>query len=87
MQTLKEYQDIVKQPGKFESEPAYTPYFYDLMLDGDGEDVSKENDSPIIRFGLCDADVRMFPELAGFTHLELIISDSGFIYGYTCKIN
>ena len=81
-----EYGEMVKQPGKFEGEPAYTPYFYDFSMEGDGEDVSKENDSLILRFEIQVEDVEVFPELQEFTHVELIFSDSGFVYGHTCII-
>lgn len=84
--TLKDYEAMVKRPGKFEGEPAYTPYFYDFFMDGEGEDVSKENDSTILRFTIEVEDVEMFPELQEFTHVELIFSETGFVYGHTCII-
>ena len=35
---------IIRNPGKFECEPEWVPYYWDLALDGDGEDVSEYND-------------------------------------------
>ena len=32
---------IIRNPGKFECEPEWVPYYWELALDGDGEDVSE----------------------------------------------
>lgn len=34
---LLAYQNMVKGPGKFEGETAATPYYYELVMNGDGE--------------------------------------------------
>ena len=35
---------IIQNPGKFECEPEWVPYYWELALNGDGEDVSEYND-------------------------------------------
>ena len=38
------YQEQVKGPGKFEGEPAETTYYWDRMLEGDGDSVARWSD-------------------------------------------
>ena len=35
---------IIQNPGKFECEPEWVPYYWDLALNGEGEDVSEYDD-------------------------------------------
>lgn len=77
MQTKQEYEDIVSYPGKFESEPAYTPYYYDMYLEG-MHDYYDEDDNPV--FDITEDDVKMFPELSGNKHATLIEDSNGFVY-------
>ena len=35
---------IIQNPGRFECEPEWVPYYWDLALNGEGEDVSECDD-------------------------------------------
>lgn len=76
MKTRKEYQEIVKQPGKFELQDVYAPYFYDLMLDGNGE----YDYNSVLRFEITDQDLKLFPELSDYKYVELHESEFDFIF-------
>ena len=48
VQNIREEYDvkdgIIQNPGKFECEPEWVPYYWDLALNGEGEDVSEYGD-------------------------------------------
>lgn len=48
VQNIREEYDvrdgIIQNPGKFEYEPEWVPYYWELALNGDGEDVSEYSD-------------------------------------------
>lgn len=55
---------IIKDPGKFEGEPVYAPYFYVLGMDsGADEDVYGADDTIHSVFFITDEDREQFPEL------------------------
>jgi hypothetical protein len=62
-------------PGKFEGEPAYTPYFYEMMMNGVGEQTSSGDD----RFRVSAEDRDIFPELKGKKSVTIHIRDDGFV--------
>lgn len=70
---------IIDDPGKFEVEPYYSVYFYELMMLGDGELVDDEYDTAIMQFDITDEDIAIFPELEGYVLAKIYESDSGFI--------
>jgi len=67
---------IIQDPGKFEGEPLWSPYFYDLYLNGcadyDGDDE--------LWFDIDDEDLAQFPELVGYTRVILREDEQGFVY-------
>lgn len=69
---------IIAEPGKFEGETLATPYFYDLMLNGDGDECGDGWDA----FRLEPEDHARFswlqPDSAWFV---LFYSDQGFVDG------
>jgi hypothetical protein len=73
-------------PGKFESEPPETRYYYERMLEGDGEEIllpDYEEETPIATLFTIDAD-----ESAAFDiphgHIFMLREDSqGFVIGTT----
>ena len=77
MQEVEDYRSLVKSPGRFEGEEAYVPYFYDLSLEGDGEDTTDGS----IMFDILKADIEKFPELSGKKKIWLTIAENGFVYG------
>lgn len=70
--TLHDTSDIIADPGKFEEEPLYVPYFWNLLLNG----MSDPDDS----FEIEDSEHQAFPDLCGFTRICLCEDDNGFIY-------
>ena len=66
---------IIFSPGKFEAEPVFVPYFYDLSLNGCADYDEVGNSVFIIE----EEDVEEFPELQGVHQITLYESDSGFV--------
>ena len=73
---------IITDPGKFEGEPLYVPYFYAFMMCGFEEEVIcvEEEDRSYSIFLIRDFDVSLFPDLADFKpgRVALWTSDQGF---------
>lgn len=68
----------VSRPGKFEGEPIYSPYFYDRIMNGDGEYLG--DDDGAIALDIDDDERRMFPELDGFSTVVTWEDGNGFFY-------
>jgi hypothetical protein len=70
-----------KGPGKFESEPIYVPYFWDMVLDGSGGEsfYFGENESVYEMIEVSEEDREIFPELNGIFGLCLWESSQGFV--------
>ena len=73
--TAEWYQEQVSGPGKFEGEPGYVLYFYELSLEGSGDYDESDN----VVFDIESEDVELFPELDEYSMLILIESDNGFV--------
>jgi len=71
--------NLIINLGKFEREPLWTVYFYDLMLNGDGELL----EDGITQFIIQSDDVTIFPELKDYNIAQVIIRDDGFV---TCNL-
>lgn len=67
--------------GKFQSEPAYTPYFWDQFLDG----ASDEDIDGHLFFIVTDEDKAEFPELADVYGIALHENNTGFVDSYRLK--
>ena len=65
---------IIKSPGKFEGEPIYVPYFWQVYLDGFGEEMGD-----YVLFDVEPSDVVEFPELNGKSTIKLMENDQGFV--------
>lgn len=69
------------RPGKFEGEPTFVPYFWDMVLAGDstpfGHPETGEVDDII---EIVADDKKHYPRLNGFSHIALWESESGFVY-------
>jgi hypothetical protein len=69
---------IIKTPGKFEGEPLWAPYYWDLALEGNADmDDCVEGG---YGFKLDASDVEVWPELKGTPMILLFESDNGFVY-------
>lgn len=67
---------IITDPGKFEGEPHWVPYFWELYLTGGGDD-----DGELIQFTLGPDDYLLFPELTCYEGVGLYVTSDGFVRG------
>jgi len=67
---------IIRDPGKFEGEQLYVPYFWDAFMNGGAD----EDDGEVMSFDVGDEDRKEFPELVGVARVQLQESDTGFVY-------
>ena len=88
-----EYEAMVAKPGKFEGQPPYPPYFWDISLDGfrgvdvyvedDGDDDSIIDDAEsvldYIKLTVTAEDRQLFPELVEGAEVRLYQDDQGFV--------
>jgi len=75
MKTRQEYFMIVNQPGKFEGEAAYVPYFWEAYLDG----CADRDDGTVLGFDVSSEDKEIFPELKRRRTVKLIEDSQGFV--------
>ena len=77
---LKEYETrngIIVSPGKFEGEPIYAPYFWDMDLQG----LADEYVLDVAIFYIQPEDRENFPEIDPFLELvEIWSDDNGFVH-------
>ena len=68
----------ITTPGRFEGEPLWVPHFNQVYLDDlhTTEDVGGG-----LIFEVQPQDEEMFPDLKGHTHVRLVCTDDGFVYG------
>ena len=77
---------IIQNPGKFECEPEWVPYYWELALDGEGEDVSEYNDDGDVvggfasRFTVDYEESEVFGLECGAT-VEVFQDSQGFVIG------
>lgn len=79
---IKDYKvksGVILSPGKFEGEMLYAPYFYALLLLGEGEFDADTGDTS---FDITKEDIEEFPELKGCDIVYLSEDEDGFVY---CK--
>lgn len=67
-------QGTILSPGKFEGEMLYLPYFYALMLEGEGDEVEGE-DAAV--FYVTQEERAAFPELGSARQVILRETDLG----------
>ena len=78
---------IIRNPGKFEGEAVWVPYFWDLVMDGDGEEVFDEDGELVAtRFKVDAEEEEAFAdvldgELACGSTVELFGDSQGFVIG------
>jgi len=77
---LEVIEGVIVTPGKFEGEPEYAPYYYDLAMEnGEDELVFDSDDTPVSIFYVSDEDREMF-HIKPETHAILLwVSDDGFV--------
>ena len=78
---------IIRNPGKFEGEAVWVPYFWDLVMDGEGEEVFDEDGERVAtRFQVDAEEEETFSdvlggELACGSTVELFEDSQGFVVG------
>jgi hypothetical protein len=80
METRQYYDEMVKGPGKFECEPAFAPYYYEMWLAGNSDEDLYDGDALVSFFKVWPEDVEIFPELADVYGIALYESEQGFVY-------
>ena len=74
----------IADPGKFEGEMLYVPYFYDKGMEGMAdEDIQIAEGESAWIFTLTPEDHELVPELGEATELAIRNDSNGFIYGIT----
>jgi hypothetical protein len=70
---------IIRDPGKFESEMLYAPYFYDSSMESGADETVYDGDTPIDIFIITEEDLKEFPELGDTYAVGLSETGSGFV--------
>jgi len=75
---------LIRDPGKFELEPIYTPYYWDKMADGMETEtldfpINEDETKSVDIFEVTAEDLAEFPELDGVAYIALEYSDQGFV--------
>ena len=67
--------------GKFEGCAGYAAYFWDMVLEGGGDDwYDAGNRGHVEMFQVTEHDVELFPELEGVTRVDIWEDDVGFVH-------
>ena len=76
---ISEYKDSVSRPGKFQNETVLTPYLWDSMMEGHGEDLSTRDGESATYFDISDdTDARGLANTANCYHILLVQNSDGF---------
>ena len=70
---------IIVSPGRFEGEPEFTPYFWDMVLDGWATDFHDENKNLYAYLEIEQEDISIYPELEGKRYIILFEDNNGFV--------
>jgi hypothetical protein len=76
-------QGVIQSPGKFEGEMLYVPHFWDVMMEGAGDDLHFNDGALITILPVEDGDRAQFPELAGDNEIALEETNDGFVNAMT----
>ena len=72
---------IIRNPGEFECERVWVPYYWDLALNGEGEDeLDYDGESVATRFVVDSEEAEAFGLECGVT-VELFEDSQGFVIG------
>lgn len=74
----RDYQVVagrITNPGQFEGEAVYVPYFWEAFLNG----MSDRDDGDVIGFDLTLEDKEIFPELKRKRTVRLLQRNDGFV--------
>jgi len=77
---------LIRSHGKFEGEPEFAPYYWNLVLDGSFPSASDENYT--YDYADVSAEERVaWPELEGVTGVVLFEDDQGFVHCSTVSVS
>ncbi len=65
----------VADPGKFEGEAIYVPYYWDVYVNGGAD----RDDGRVLGFDIVAEDKALFPELKRRRTVKLIEDEQGFV--------
>ena len=89
--TRKDYEAMVSGPGKFEGCDPVDAYFYEVSMNGDGEELAdqEEDGHYAVKFTIGSEDVDVFPELFDRIGEDVVyVEDSqGFWYAVSDYAN
>ena len=72
---------LIRNPGKYERECVWVPYYWELALDGDGEDeFDEDGESVATRFVVDGEEAEAFGLECGAT-VEVFEDSQGFVIG------
>lgn len=72
--------NLIANPGKFQGEPIWAPYFYQYALGGLYDDFLRPDGSTETIIELVDSDLDRFPDIPKTsTHMSLIEKEDGFV--------
>ncbi len=71
---------LICSPGKFEGEPLYAPYFYHIVMMGDGECGQDGDGNHYDDIEITDEDRAEFVELCGYSTIRIFEDTNGFCY-------
>ena len=77
---------IIMTPGKFEGERVWVPYFWDLALEGEGEDVLGEDGEILATRFVVDAEEGEAFGLECGATVEVFEDAQGFVIGTVCPL-
>jgi hypothetical protein len=75
----KPYDEDVSHPGKFQGEPAYVPFYWEMTLEGFASEELDDNGQLWSIFFPSDEDRAIFPEIGDAYAIALWEDDFGFV--------
>ena len=82
-ETVSDDIEIITNPGKFEAEPLYTPYFYNMAIQSAHDDTIELEGETYDIFNVTAHDRALFSDLDNVKIIALRYSDQGFVYAYS----
>lgn len=72
---------VIREPGKFEAEAIWVPYFWELSMHGGGDEEVISPEGTYVIMEIRPEDLAQFPELRGSKSIMLKESEQGFVSG------
>ena len=70
---------LIINPGKFERETQYTPYFYNMTLHSAQDDIEYIDNDVYDIFNITEDDRALFPDLIGIDKVSISTDNQGFV--------